>query len=74
MPCLVCMHRHFLLLNLLEIWGIIMKKQIAKLSALALVLSLFTLLPVGSFKAYAVSGTGSESDPYVVSTFDELRS
>lgn len=47
-----------------------MKKQIAILSALALVLSLFTLLPVGSFKAYAVSGTGSESDPYVVSTYD----
>lgn len=51
-----------------------MKKQIAKLSALALVLSLFTLLPVGSFKPYAVSGTGSESDHYVVSTYDELRS
>lgn len=47
-----------------------MKKQIAKLSALALVLSLFTLLPVGSFKPYTVSGTGSESDPYVVSTYD----
>jgi len=50
------------------------RRGLSALTALMLVFSLFALLPQGAFKAYALSGTGTEGDPYIVTTYDELRS
>lgn len=52
----------------------IRKKLVSMLSAIALVLSLFTLLPEGALKAHALSGSGTQSDPFIVTTYDELKS
>ena len=50
------------------------RRWLSALTALMLVFSLFALLPQGAFQAYALSGSGTESDPYIVTTYDELRS
>jgi len=49
------------------------RRLISMLSAIALVLTLFTLLPEGALKAWARTGTGTQSNPYVVTTYDELK-
>ena len=49
------------------------RRLISMLSALALVLTLFTLLPEGALKAHALTGTGTASDPFIVTTYDDLR-
>lgn len=51
----------------------IRKKLVSIFSALALMLSLFTLLPEGALKAHALSGSGTQSNPYIVTTYEELR-
>ena len=52
---------------------VVKKRSLSFMTALMLVLSLFALAPEGAFKASAVSGKGTEDNPYVISTYDELR-
>ena len=49
------------------------RRSLSFLTALMLVFSLFALVPEGAFRAQALSGSGTQSDPYVVATYDELR-
>jgi len=49
------------------------KRLVSLLSALALVLSLFTLLPEGALKAKALTGSGTKESPAVVTDYDELK-
>jgi len=44
----------------------------AFMTALVLVMALFAVLPQGALKASALSGKGTKSSPYVVTTYDEL--
>ena len=48
------------------------KRFVSMLSALALVLSMFALMPPGAFTADAYSGQGTQSDPYIVTTYEDL--
>jgi len=41
-------------------------------AALLMVLTLFAYLPYGAISAYA-QGSGTEKDPIIVTTYDELR-
>ena len=51
-----------------------MKKRTHKLLSLLLTLAMVLgMLPAMSMTAFAYSGTGTEDNPYVVTTYDELR-
>ncbi|MBR6872542.1 MAG: hypothetical protein IKN17_03435 [Ruminococcus sp.] len=50
------------------------RRSSSLLTALALVLSLLAFLPAGAFRADAYTGAGSETSPYIVSGYTELRS
>ena len=49
------------------------RRSLSFLTALMLVFSMFALVPEGAFRAQALLGSGTKSDPYVVATYDELR-
>ena len=42
-------------------------------SAIALVLTLFTLLPEGALKAHALDGDGTKDNPYIIMNYDDLQ-
>ena len=48
------------------------RKLFSFVTALALVLSLFGAMPKGLFIAHALSGSGTQSDPYIITSYDEL--
>ena len=50
----------------------IKRQGLSLLTALILVISLLALLPEGAFKVYALSGSGTESDPYIITTYTDL--
>ena len=47
-------------------------KSLPLVTALMLVLSMFALLPAGTFRVSALEGSGTKNDPYIIMTYADL--
>ncbi len=50
-----------------------MKRLISTVTAFMMIFTLAVFLPEGAIRAGAISGTGAKANPYIVTTFDELK-
>ena len=48
------------------------RKSLPLVTALMLVLSMFAMLPAGTFRASALEGSGTKNDPYIIMTYADL--